>query len=194
MSRGMAVGQSIQKILLDHVPGALTAKPATATEDRNGTDWWVEQQSGEKISIDCKVREEDFKAKSGADDLALETWSCIERQIVGWSRNSFKRTDYILWLWKDTGRWCLIPFPMLCHVFSQHWEQWRTAYKTSRQKTLGGGYHSECTFVPRREVWKAIYLAYGGSCVSRQELKLISVARRTPPPPQGPMEQARLEF
>ena len=189
MSHGVAAGQSICEILLGHIPGALTASLATEAEDRHGTDWWVEHRSGKKISVDCKVREKDFRLK-GADDLALETWSCIEQRRIGWTRNPAKRTDYILWLWQDTGRWCLIPFPMLCQVFVHHWERWRTAYQTSRQKTPERGYHSECTFVPRREVWGEIYRVYSGDQVPAPS---ISPIIWTPLPPiTDAVEQARL--
>jgi hypothetical protein len=52
---------------------------------------------------------------------------------------------------------------MLCKVFQDNWEQWKSAYKTAQQYTPNhGGYHSECVFVPRREVWAEIYRKYGG--------------------------------
>lgn len=168
MSQGICTSKDIAVILLANVPGAISVQKAGRTDDRNGTDYWVHHARGEPYSIDVKVRDEDWAYKprpNTADDLALETWSVVEKEIVGWTRNSSKMTDYVLWFWQDSGRWCLIPFSMLCAVFEQSWQDWSAQFKTCRQFTRwnGGGYHSECVFVPRREVWAAIYRRFGGS-------------------------------
>jgi hypothetical protein len=170
MSQGEAANQSVADILLSAIPNALSVTPAHKVNDRSGVDWWVECD-GHHLGVDVKVREEDWSAKpepQRADDLALETWSVVERSVVGWTRDAAKRTDYVLWLWKDTGRWCLIPFPLLCGVFSELWEEWRETYKPPfRQHTprWDGGYQSECIFVPRKIVWREIYQRYGGEPV-----------------------------
>jgi ribose-phosphate pyrophosphokinase len=60
-----------------------------------------------KKSSKIKVRDEDWAFKPGrnaADDLALETWSVIEKQVIGWTRNQSKMTDYVLWFWRDRRR------------------------------------------------------------------------------------------
>ena len=168
MSQGRSATRDVREILLTEVPGALAAHPAATENDRNGTDWWVEHASGRHLSIDCKVRDVDWRATHPAeDDLALESWSVTEAKKVGWTRDPAKRTDYILWLWLDTGRWCLVPFPMLCTVFVEHWERWRSQYKTRVQESNRGNsvWHSECIFVPRREVWAAIYRRFSGDLV-----------------------------
>lgn len=166
-SHGVAQGATVESILLANLPGACKVIPAHSSNDRNGTDWWVETRSGNFLSVDAKVREQDWAAKPepyGADDLALETWSVVERQKIGWTRNRSKRTDYILWVWTDTGRWCLVPFQMLCKVFEDNWHSWRGQYRTSQQRTPSenGGWHSECVFVPRRVVWAEIYNTFAG--------------------------------
>lgn len=164
MSQGVSSNSSVKDILLNNIPGACSVNSAHLSNDKNGTDWWVEHSSGKHMSVDCKVRSEDY-AKKGYDDLALETWSVCEKNVVGWTRKTDKRTDYVLWLWTDTGRWCLIPFPFLCKVFETNWHEWLAEYKNARQKTTTqyGGYHSECVFVPRRVVWKAIYETFSGA-------------------------------
>jgi hypothetical protein len=164
-SEGVAICADVKQILLAQLPSALNAHKAHSHNDRQGTDWWVEMRNGHFISVDCKVRKEDWQLK-GKDDLALETWSVVEKQIVGWTRDINKRTDYILWLWKDTGRFVLIPFQMLLAVFIKRWQAWRKAYQCATQHTTrnnGGGYHSECVFVPRRDLWAALYLEFGGA-------------------------------
>ena len=165
-SDGSVAAASVDKVLLDAIPGSLNVHRSGHANDRNGTDWWVEHSSGRHLSVDAKVRSKDYAASEDdpKDDLALETWSVVEKQVVGWTRNPDKRSDFILWLWVDTGRWCLVSFPMLCKVFQNKWNEWRTTYKTCKQFTArnGSGYHSECTFVPRREVWAEIYRTFGG--------------------------------
>ena len=173
MSQGVCENASVEKVLLAKIPGSLKVIQASTENDRNGTDWWVEMSTSRFLSVDAKVRQKDFSAKPpGADDLALETWSVkgeklsdgtrSNNRIIGWTRNENKRTDYIIWLWKDTGRFCIVPFPMLCKVFSEHWETWSRRYKCVEQFTPrgDGGWWSECVFVDRREVWAEIYRTF----------------------------------
>ena len=163
MSTGRAASSDIAAILLAEIPGAVNATIAAATNDRQGVDWWVEMSTARHLAVDCKVREVDWAASHpNEDDLALETYSVVERSIAGWTRDANKRCDYILWLWVDTRRFCLVPFPMLCRVFTTNWQAWRKKYKTRQQFTPGRDYHSECVFVPRRELWAEIYRHFGG--------------------------------
>ncbi len=176
MSQGTAGQGTIDDILLRTIPGATAVRNASRREDRHGTDKWVDHVRGEPLSIDMKVRSKDY-AVSGDDDLALELWSVINTRNaegttlparkIGWTRNPNKRTDYILWFWKDTGRFCLVPFPMLCSVFCDNWQAWENAYFAPKQFTPDGegsaGWWSQCVFVPRHEVWAAIYHKFGGA-------------------------------
>jgi hypothetical protein len=166
MSQGVTTGPNVESILLAAIPGAVAVHPAHESNDRRGTDFWVEHERGDHLSVDVKARSEDWAAKpepQRADDLALETWSVVESGKVGWTRDPSKRSDYVLWLWQDTGRWCLLPFPMLLAVFQEKWRAWGEQYGTHRQHTPQyGGYHSECVFVPRETVWEEIYRRYGG--------------------------------
>lgn len=180
MSQGVIDGADVDGILLDNIPGAKAVEKATVEQDRSGTDYWVLHARGDPLSIDVKARNTDF-ALRGQDDLALEIWSVVDavdasgRPLdrhgkVGWTRDVTKRTDYVLWLWRDTGRFCLVPFMMLCRVFLDKWREWSGHYKSPRQFTPtagGGGWYSQCVFVPRREVWAAIYRAFGDGLVTR---------------------------
>jgi hypothetical protein len=161
MSKGVAAGVAVEEILLDAIPGAVGVRAAGAHDDRNGTDWWVDLFSGDALSVDLKARHEDFSTR-GKDDLALEVWSVVESRVPGWTRDARKRTDYVMWWWQDTGRWCLIPFQMLCAVFVAHLDEWTTTYQVAEQSTEGR-YHSRCVFVPRVVVWREIYSRFGGT-------------------------------
>ena len=163
-SDGHCSNANIESILLSNIAGSLNVKRAHEANDRSGVDWWVECKGCRHLAIDAKVREVDY-ARKGQDDLALETWSVVEASKVGWTLDDAKQCDFVLWLWKDTGRWCMVPFAMLCQVFTENIEAWKSTFKVARQRTPtrdGRGYHSEVVFVPRREVWKAIYGVYGG--------------------------------
>lgn len=159
-SYGKANRDDVGKILKENVPACIDVMQATETEDRNGTDWWcVRKAPLRNLSVDVKARDLDPVETFGTDDLALETWSVLNSK-PGWTRDANKQTDYVLWMF-PTGRWVLIPFPMLCAVFAEKWQAWREKYKTRVQDS--GTWQSECVFVPRREVWAELYRRYGGS-------------------------------
>lgn len=169
MSTDDHVTDAITSIILREIPGALNVLPAHTSNDRKGTDFWVEHSSGRFLRVDAKVREEDWAARD-EDDYALEIWSVVERQIPGWTRSPHQRTDYILWFWKDTCRSALVSFPMLCAVFCENLQAWSAEYRVAQQRTDDyGDYHSECVFVPRHVVWREIYKRFSSHLPTPQE-------------------------
>lgn len=166
ISTGTSANKTIGAILIDVIPGAKRAVQALQADDRTGVDWWVETGATDRrIAVDCKIREDDPLPRFGKDDLALETWSVVEKKIVGWSLDDKKRTDYVFWIFKDTGRWCVVPFMLLVRAFSARKDDWSSAYRVARQNTEGR-YHSECVFVDRRELWSEIYRQAHGTSES----------------------------
>lgn len=147
----------VRAFLFQKIPGAANVHRSCAENDKNGTDYWVECVNGSFVSVDGKFREKDF----GKKDLALETFSNVERKLPGWARDTTKRTDFVLFHWVDSGRFHLIPFVPLCRAFSARWEQWRSEFETAKQWTTdghyGGKFTSECVFVPITVVWRAIF-------------------------------------
>jgi len=142
------LGEGIAAILKNRLPNCHKVVKADETEDRQGTDYWALRDGLPKLAIDVKVRSRDY-APEGQDDLALETWSVIDEKI-GWTRDAEKRTDYVLWYWQDTGRFCLISFHALCWAFTRHWQAWKRKYKVAIQES--SSWQSECVFVPRAVV------------------------------------------
>jgi hypothetical protein len=137
---------------------------ANRDEDRDGIDWWVECVGGQRLAVDLKARLIDYAASDPSkDDLALELWSVCGSKI-GWTRDILKRTDYVLWLWQDMGRWCLLPFKMLSAVFIENLGEWEATFFTPMQTTRENGrsWQSQCVFVPRNVVWRAMYERFGG--------------------------------
>lgn len=156
--------EDLAAYLLKKIPLAVKVERANRDDDRRGIDYWATLQSGRVVGVDVKCRDKDW-IKKGCDDVALEIWSVVEKKIVGWTRDTQKQTDYILFLWKDTGRCMLVDFPILCSIFMQRWETWHKAYQTAFQRTENSPssqWHSECVFVPRKVIWREIYLHYGG--------------------------------
>jgi len=164
-SEGASATRQVSDILLKNVPGARNVTRACQENDKSGVDYWVECANGNHLAIDVKSRREDWAARAinPQDDLALETFSVTEKQKLGWTRDPVKRCDFILWIWMDTGRWCLICFPHLCAVMQDNWQRWRSDYRTAIQKTTGASeWHSECVYVPRKVVWSEIFRRFSG--------------------------------
>ncbi len=158
-SQGITTSADVVEILKNNVPGCIDVSAATVQDDKSGTDWWCNRSNGKPLSVDLKRRDLDPVQRGWGDDLALETWSVCYTK-VGWTRDDAKLTDFVLWLF-PTGRWVLVPFPLLCSVYQDKWEAWAGEYKTDKQSS--GTWESECTFVPRREVWAELYKRFGGS-------------------------------
>lgn len=112
-SDGIDIDTPVHEILMNSIEGAVKVERSNLDEDKSGTDYWVTLDSSRRISIDVKARRKDY----GKDDIALEIWSVKEKRKIGWALDRDKKTDYILFLWGDSGRWCLVPFVMLMSVF-----------------------------------------------------------------------------
>ena len=154
-STGVSVNSAISDILMSAIPGAQRVTKALQGDDRTGVDWWVETRTNDRrLAVDCKIRGTDPIPAYKKDDVALETWSVVESNVIGWSLDDKKRADYILWVWKDTGRWCIAPFLLLTKAFKSKKEEWVSQYRVERQWTRGPVcYHSECVFVDRAVLW-----------------------------------------
>lgn len=173
MSYGVEASGDISSVLLGNIPGSKAVTKSSERDDRSGTDYWIEHVRGTPISVDLKLRKDDPIEKYKQDDLALETWSVVlgshsrDRNLsaIGWTLDEKKRTDYILWWFKTTKRWVLVPFSQLCHSFRLRKDEWRARFKTREQYTDGGGvsWRSEMVLVPRTVVWEAINDDFGGS-------------------------------
>src|SRR5689334_16121579 len=104
---------AVGKIIADRIPGFVSIERADFASDKDGTDFFISRAGNEALRLDLKLRKTDYMS-AGFDDLALETWSkipngSISSEIgkpgrIGWTRNERKNSDFILWYWKDTGR------------------------------------------------------------------------------------------
>lgn len=153
MSNGVAESMDIEALLKSRIIGALGVRKATTADDKQGTDYFVDHVRGLPLSVDIKARDIDPVVTYKSDDLALETWSVVGRK-PGWSIDETKRTDFILWLFSPTRRFCLVSFPLLRMATKRFGPEWFKTYKHRRQDNYT--YQSECMFVPRRVVLDAI--------------------------------------
>jgi len=164
-SRGVAETDDLRELLKVNIPSAISVRTTIKIDDEHGTDAWVDRKNLPSLSVDIKIRELDpIQYNPPKDDLALETYSDIDKGTKGWTRNPQKRTDYVMWFFRPTKRWVLIPFPLLCRVFIEKWRIWKSQYRVAIQKTTEDGkcWYSECVFVPRVVIWREIIKRYGG--------------------------------
>lgn len=139
------VAEKIKQKLKEHFKADDVIKNERAGDDL-GIDYFV-IKNGRTINVDAKVRDVAF---ADYEDVAIETWSNVENQKIGWSRDDNKLTDYVIWLWTD-GECKVVDFRLLCNVVKKNWEQWIQEKQTARQKT-NGLYTSECVFVSIKEL------------------------------------------
>ena len=181
ISEGISDRHDIEQIIRCSIPYVVKVEQANLSDDMSGIDYWVTLESGRRLGIDTKVRTEDWRKRFNIDDVALETHSKIERDEkgnvtaggkIGWTRNVKKKTDYILFIWDETGRYLCLPFPWLCNIFTENWEQWSKMYKRRSQfsKGLDGSrWESECVFVPRKLLWNKVCHDFAGTYSPQQQ-------------------------
>ncbi|MCB2212529.1 hypothetical protein KQI52_10495 [bacterium] len=123
-------------------------EPSTPEEDRKGVDFWVVLRDGTRIGIDVKAQ------RNYVGWLALETWSSVEKSVVGWTLREDVLTEYVLWVWPSKRRFALVPFRPLRTVFREFGRDWYVNHPVSRQFTQADwkrkrpSYHSEIVLVP----------------------------------------------
>lgn len=182
-----ALSSAAANLLMKLFPGAIRVSQALPADERDGVDFWVETAaSNRRIAVDCKFRTEDPRVHyvvngDPADDVALELWSVKEQKITGWTLDKTKRTDYVLWIFIETGRYCIFPFAMLQHAFIKQQSEWVRRYRTAEQRTENA-YTSECVFVDVGAIWETFWHESQGF---NEEIKRLS-SRPVNQPPNHP--------
>lgn len=135
----------IDKALELLLPGFRHTIPTTDEEDRLGAD--------AKAKINRDIAKLDYKVRScdprtwGEDDLVIEIYSVVEKQIRGYANRS---TDYLVWIYSDTRRCVIIPFEKFKKIYAEHWTEWDFWLSEPDQTTRMGNtiYHSRFAKVP----------------------------------------------
>ena len=146
---------------------------AALANDRHGADYVAEFRHGQTRLIEAKVRAEDWLPRGQDADLALETWADIDKQVVGWTRDTAKLSDYLVFVWLESGRSLLLDARLLRAWFCEHWETLRAKYggRIIPSKRRDRKWRSEAVYVPHRDVVKQLAYRLGyvpGSSGSRQ--------------------------
>ena len=84
---------------------------------RAGVDRIIILNSEKDLRIEEKVREKDW------NDILLEYLSDAERNIPGWIEKDLA-SDFIIFVFKETQRAFLLPFPLLRRCWKQHGKDW----------------------------------------------------------------------
>lgn len=163
MSWGRACGEQAE-VLLRVIPNASQVRRASERDDREGTDYWVMLGSGHELSVDVKVRQHDPMDKWGTDDLLLEWESDKERRRPGWTVDPMKRTDYVLYWFESSSRYCLLPFALFYAAAVSHRDEWQAIYGVRQSYSSSGRREWTTTWsaVPRKVVWHAMVMIGNG--------------------------------
>lgn len=102
---------------------------------RAGIDRYVHLRGGKILSVDEKVRRKDW------DDILLERWSDVDRQIPGWVQKPLL-CDYIAYAFAPSGRCYLLPVPQVQRAWRLHGERWIREKKHILAQNKG--YRTEC--------------------------------------------------
>ena len=115
-------------------------------EDLSGIDYFVILKDQTKIGIDVKFRNKDYCIDK-TPDICIEDWSVIGSK-EGWIADSTKKTDYILFVCRDTKRSHCYDFKVLQRVYEEFGHRWAGSQQIQRNK----GYSSSCLIVPCKEI------------------------------------------
>ena len=86
-------------ILRSHIPKCIGVEKTSVDIDRAGVDYIATLQGGTKILIDAKTRTPGCSRYwKDEPELAIETWSVVEKKIPGWTFNEKSDVDYILYI------------------------------------------------------------------------------------------------
>ena len=146
--------------LAQFFPDYLGSRTTSETIDRSGADLEIFRKRGMAFA-DLKVRDDDPRLW-GADDLAIELYSVLEKRIRGYQN---RKADYLIWLFKPTGRAVMIDFQSFKKCYDKNWDFWHFWRAEAPQRTRmqdGTTYHSVHCYVPL-ELFKAgVSEAYAG--------------------------------
>ena len=164
------VDAMVRKVMFEMFAGELLAMYASHPEnDRLGSDYILEFRGGKIEHLDVKVRTKDYYPKPNTP---------IEYQTGnkdGWAIDTSKITDWVLFLWLDTGRSSLHNGRMLRIVARKNQDKWKASCQQSTQQG-DDGYSSSCLYLADRDLWAAEYMHFAYPATT--PLKRVAQATR----------------
>ena len=97
---------------------------------KQGIDRIIRFRNQDTITIDEKVRYKEY------NDIALEHWSSFEDKVLGWCLKPLD-CDYILYVFWQSCRYYLMPFPELRRLFEENFDIWRKQFTVLSTKNQG---------------------------------------------------------
>lgn len=117
--------------------------------DRLGSDYALEFIGGKYEHLDVKIRSKDY----APNNVALEYRT---GKKDGWVIDTSKITDWLLFVWMDTGKSSLHHARMLRVIARKYEQEWQQTAHQSTQ-TSNGGYSSPAMYLSDRDIWAAEY-------------------------------------
>lgn len=164
-----SAGQSVESVIAAMIAGVIDVQPTAERMDRAGVDYVATLRRGAEVFVDLKVRRPGCSRywHDGTPEIALESWSVVPDDDrgkpgkVGWALDEAKITHYVLAMFapEDSRACYMLPFQLLRTAFRRRFNVWMHGpFRVERQATggAGGGWKSECVFVPAPVVLNAI--------------------------------------
>ena len=152
-------------LLKNHIPHCESITKTDIALDKSGVDYIATLSDGAQILIDAKTRIKGASKywKFGEPELALEVYSVVETQKLGWTLNDSTNVDYILYTFdkSDADVYYFIPFQLLRKVFWENGRNWVDAYGLKIQSS--DCWQSTAVFVPASIVLKSVYATMSGT-------------------------------
>lgn len=139
-------------------PSLLGIHKSHKANDLKGADYILEFPNCIYENLDLKSRKKDF----GDDGIVVE-YDVGGR--TGWSLDTKKLTNWLLFYWIDTGKTELIPFRQYQNAVIKNFDKWVNTYKTYEQLSFdsktGKKWIAKCFFIESVTLWRAIHEIYG---------------------------------
>jgi len=130
-----------------HNYGSMCCVRSDGWAQRGGIDRVITLQSGKTLTVDEKVRYQDY------GDILLEYWSSEESQTPGWVAKDLS-CDFISYAVIPTNKCYLIPFLSLRKAWRDNGKVWVSKYKRIAAKN--NGYTTVSVGVPVAVLFDAI--------------------------------------
>ena len=168
-SEGIEDGGDLLSAIANMVHNSNGIRRATPAEDRSGTDYWIDRRDGlPPLSVDVKHRSYCPIAQWGTDDACIETTSVYRspdmtppwrddcREKPGWTIDSRKRTDFVVYTWPANPgvRYWIVPFVPLCRAANVNWRAW--AAQLREKPAYNKGYITLSVYPTRVGIARAI--------------------------------------
>jgi len=135
-----------------------------AESQRLGVDYIARLAGGATVNIDAKGRTKGAAKywKDGKPELAIEVWSVVPENgkpgVPGWTFDTSKQTDLILYWFDDVADCYLVGFQSLRMAAVANYQDWHAKYCEPPQRSLRGDatWKSQAMFIPADVVLDAI--------------------------------------